>query len=201
MAKIHPFWWFLAPTVTTFWEDRCETYPNSWVCLHPSCPCPWSLNGVPAEGSHCFKGYTIFWAVTTILYKTITPVTLSNPFNFRFYLKPVTINSDELFIIKLTNYTVGVLMRDVDATHAKLYIRNKGSNSAASYTITKNAWHLIRCNIEQVGANVINKLYINGAYKGLFGRAWTFGDLNDVRIQDLKGNFEHYVDHFRVTDL
>jgi len=185
-----------------YWYDDCDAYPNGWVCTCPACPCPWSLDNVnQTEGSGCFKGYTTWIGILPTLTKTISPITLPNPFKFYFNVKVVSMNTLNLFrvLLDLTANNVGIQARYVAGSNFQITIWNQGT-IGTYVNVSLNEWHLIKVEVEQVGANVVVKLYVDGVYRNTFQKTWTFGNLTDIYIQDTFGSFEHYIDFLRIPD-
>lgn len=200
-TKLFPFWKLIPPEVITYWQDKCESLPNGWVWNPPYNSM--SLSSPAKEGSFCFKVYTTWYGVVTQFRKDIIPsIALPSTFNFRFWVKVTSVSGSELYLLGLTAGTVGISVWDVgDGVNLYVRIRNAGYESTQIYSMTKDIDHLVRLEVEQDGATVRVKLYIDKVYKGIWSRVWVFGNLSSFLFQDNKGAYELYVDWFRVTNL
>uniref|UniRef100_A0A6M3X500 Lectin/glucanase superfamily protein n=1 Tax=viral metagenome TaxID=1070528 RepID=A0A6M3X500_9ZZZZ len=201
MAKMQPFWWFIPPELVTYWEDKCNAYPNGWT--HSLFTSLGLSDTDPKEGPYCFRFHTTLWGVSTRADKDITPLTLPSKFNFRFWLNVAnygTVGNHFYILLALTVANIGIGWWNLDANRVTLKVYNKGYVGSA-ITINQAQWYLIRIEVEQVGNNVVTKLYVNGALKDTKSETWTFGDLEHIAMTDTSGNYDVYVDWFRVTNL
>jgi len=201
MAKMQPFWWFIPPEVITYWEDRCNAYPNGWVIsLYTSM----GLSDTdPKEGPYCFRFHTTLWGVSTRASKEITPIPLPSKFNFRFWLHIAnygTVGNHFYVHLGLTSGLLGLVWYNLTSSTVSLAVYNGGA-IGTKITLNQDQWYLIRIEAEQVGANVVAKLYVDGVYKNQNSKAWTMSDLESIYMADNLGNYDVYVDWFRVTNL
>lgn len=184
----------------TFWEDRCESYPNGWggTVEH------WSLSSDnPVEGSHCFMCYEPAAGHMGSLSKSFTPISLPNEFNFRFWLRPRYISAGETLIIRvgLTTTSTGVYLSGLDASPGDIYSRIGVVNSGSvHFDFGFDEWVGVRCHVQQIGGMLRNSVYVNGVFKVVLEWSVVFGDLESAHMHYEFGGSTWFQDHFRVTD-
>lgn len=88
-VKLHPFWWFLRPSVVTYWEEPCNEYPHGWTGNTGS----WALDSDRKEGAYSWDAlYTgALWREIT---KSIAgfPTMTKYDYYINFWLKAVQFN-------------------------------------------------------------------------------------------------------------
>jgi hypothetical protein len=186
MAKMQPFWWFLAPEVITYWENRCEELPGEWTGDLAN----WSLSTTRKEGNYSVRGVTEAIAGPNIS-KPVTNVTPDEYWLLTWCrIDSMHFGGDSLVLLQGGGHQWGFDMFQYPTPASNkwhMYARIDTTIKAgvSGYAYSPATWYLLRMRVRRnypdAGKSQID-VYVNSTLEATTGKTLLFPDPSVIRL-------------------